>query len=65
VGLQLNLSRIRLRKVYNSGLAISIANSTKSIPFELAEAMSDTNDQADKLMFDINAARERASVGWE
>ena len=65
VGLQLNLTRIRLRKVYNIALATSIANSTKSVPIELAESVSDTSEQAEKLMFDINSARERASVGWE
>ena len=46
-------------------LAASIANSTKQVPFELAESVSETKDQAEKLMFEINAARERSSVGWE
>ena len=64
VGLEMNRSRARLRRVFFEGLAVSLATGRGEVPFEIIRAGCDSEDQAKKLWFEINAARDAASKGW-
>lgn len=64
VGLVLNQDRARLRKVYFSGLAATLAAGTGDLPEEVVRAACDTAAAAARLTFEINAARNAKRMGF-
>ena len=64
VGLTMNSGRARHRQTYFQGLAYSTANSVGDVPYAIVRAACETDEEAQKLWFDINASRHRARMGW-
>ena len=64
VGMVLNQPRARLRKVYYDALATAISGTDDEIPFPVVRAVCDTDSEARKLSFVIQAARARAKKGF-
>lgn len=65
VGLALNADRVRLRKAYYAALAAGVAASQGDIAPAMVRAACDSDAEAKRLAFEINAARQRAKQGWE
>lgn len=64
VGLVMNSSRARLRRVYFKGLAQTLAGGFGEVPDNLVEAACESQEEAKHLAFEINANRYRAKAGW-
>ena len=60
----MNSGRARLRRVYYQGLAITLANGNGEVPHEIAASACDSKAQADRLSFEINAARAAKNRGF-
>ncbi len=64
VGLQMNAGRMALRRVYYDALASALAAGIDDVPRPVIEAACPTTAAADRLEFEVNAARHRAAKGW-
>lgn len=64
VGIEMNANRLVNRRVYQQALACALANSMESVPRPVIAATCQSKEEADRLEFDINAARNRAAKGW-
>lgn len=64
IGLLQNGFDVRMRRVYDMGLAMSHAQSLDDVPDEIAMAACDDKAQARRIANEINMARGRARKGF-
>jgi hypothetical protein len=64
VGLVMNGHRMAMRRVYYDSLASSLANGIGDAPMEVVAAACNSKAEAEKLLFEINAARAAKAKGW-
>lgn len=65
VGLIFLRDRSRRQKSYDVAVGVSVGNSFEMVSWEMVRAVCETDGEADELMYKINAARERAKLGWK
>lgn len=66
--LYLNLSRVEYRDSNKYGRGVSAAHSSADLEFEWADALAETKEEAEHILFEANSgrqdARDRAKVGF-